>query len=143
MTKQQTLKNSNGNIRLFISDVGMRRKGTLICVHGGPGGDHRGNEGIFDEIAEYCEPLGFSMVQFDMYGAGDSEGKPADITSKTQLADYSSALNFAREKLPGSIHVVGESMGATIAALSWQADVSSHLLLWPAFDLKDTDLKPY
>jgi hypothetical protein len=91
----------------------------------------------------YCGDLGYNLAQFDMYGAGGSDGKPADITLKTQLRDYNSVVDYAAAKLRGPVHVVGESMGATIAALNWRADIASFVLLWPAFDLKDTDLRPY
>lgn len=141
--KTVKLHNANGTIAAYVRETSVPAAGTLVCVHGGPGGDHRGNDGIFDEIAEYCGELDYNIVQFDMFGAGESEGGPADITLQTQLRDYKSALDFAARNLQGSLHVVGESMGATIAALDWKADVATHVLLWPAFDLRDTDLRPY
>jgi len=143
MSKKQKIKNQNGSICVYLTESRRKSVGTLVAVHGGPGGDHRGNEGIFDEIAMYCGDLGYNLAQFDMYGAGGSDGKPADITLKTQLRDYNSVVDYAAAKLRGPVHVVGESMGATIAALNWRADIASFVLLWPAFDLKDTDLRPY
>jgi uncharacterized protein len=137
------LRNSNGEICAYVFDAPDGGRATLLSVHGGPGGDHRGNDGIFDDIASYCGDYGFNLVQFDMFGAGASEGKPQDITLRTQLADYLSVLEFARVALKKPVHVVGESMGATIAALDWSQDVLTYLLLWPAFDLRNTDLQPY
>jgi hypothetical protein len=137
------LHNDNGTIIAYITETPTPAIGTLVCVHGGPGGDHRGNNDIFEAVAKYCGGFGYNIVQFDMYGAGQSEGTAADITLRTQLTDYEYVLDHTLRTLPRPIHVVGESMGATIAALDWKSDVSTHLLLWPAFDLKDTDLKPY
>lgn len=143
MTKEIGLHNQNGQIRLYIAEAPPPAMGTLVCVHGGPGGDHRGNDGIFDDIAKYCGSFRYNIVQFDMFGAGKSDGGPADITLKTQLRDYETALEFATQNLAKPIHVIGESMGATIAALDWKDNVATYVLLWPAFDLKDTDLRPY
>ena len=137
------LKNSNGRIAAYIQEATASPVGTLVCVHGGPGGDHHGNGGIFTDIAEFCGDLGYHVVQFDMFGAGDSDGTPAQITLQTQFADYQTVLEFSKANFPVPVHVVGESMGATIAALDWRRDVASHVLLWPAFDLRDTDLRPY
>lgn len=143
MQRSFELTNENGNIKVYHTPTSRDPVGTLVCVHGGPGGDHRGNADVFNDLAGACGPLGYDIVQFDMYGAGDSDGTAAEITLATQLADYASVLEYARRESPSPIHVVGESMGATIAALDWQSDVTSYLLLWPAFDLRDTDLRPY
>ncbi len=137
------LESSKGSIAVFHSAGMGQANGTLICVHGGPGGDHRGNSGIFDELASVCGPMGYDVVQFDMFGNGQSAGRAEDMTLLSQVADYNAVLGFARKELPSPIHVVGESMGATIAALDWHDDVASYVLLWPAFDLVDTDLRPY
>jgi len=78
-----------------------------------------------------------------MFGAGASEGEPADITLETQLHDYRAAFAYAYAELERPVHVIGESMGATVAALDWSLPAATYVLLWPAFDLRDTDLKPY
>jgi pimeloyl-ACP methyl ester carboxylesterase len=142
---QMTLKinNCNGIICVYITEADVTPVGTLVCVHGGPGGDHRGNDGIFDDIGKYCGRLGYNLVQFDMFGAGESEGTPRDITLKSQFQDYISVLKFVGKHFRVPVHVVGESMGATIAALDWQPGITTYILLWPAFDLRDTDLQPY
>lgn len=143
MEKKFKINNQNGNICLYLTEAGTNCRGTLVCVHGGPGGDHRGNNGIFDDIGQYCGDFGYNLVQFDMFGAGDSDGEPTDITLKSQFRDYVLALEFAEQHLRKPIHVVGESMGATIAALEWRENITTYILLWPAFDLKDTDLRLY
>jgi uncharacterized protein len=143
MTKTIKLKNENGSIAVYITEARARAVGTLICVHGGPGGDHRGNENIFGEIGKYCGSAGYHIVQFDMFGAGKSDGSPDQITLKSQLRDFATVFDYAEKQLRSPIHIVGESMGATIAALAWRPEAATYVLLWPAFDLRDTDLKPY
>src|SRR5579864_198036 len=140
--KRIDLKTGAGTIAAFVT-ASARPVGVLVCVHGGPGGDHHGNNNIFDEIREYAPDLGYSVVQFDMYGSGSSEGTQADVTLATQVADLEATLAFVRASHPVPLHIVGESMGATIAALRWAPDAASYTLLWPAFDLRDTDLRPY
>jgi fermentation-respiration switch protein FrsA (DUF1100 family) len=137
------IRNENGLLAAYVKRSVKAPIGTLVCVHGGPDGDHSGNDKVFDQIAEYCPSLGFSILQFDMFGAGASEGGPADITLESQLRDYRAAFEYALRELGGPVHVVGESMGATVAALDWALPAASFLLLWPAFDLRDTDLRPY
>jgi uncharacterized protein len=143
MPETGSVLGKSGSIAFYHYAGSEPLRGTVLCLHGGPGGDHRGNNGIFDEIAQACCPMGYHVLQFDMFGAGRSSGRPEQITLSTQLNDFRAMLQYARDKLPHPIHVAGESMGATIAALDWQADVASYILLWPAFDLHDTDLRPY
>lgn len=143
MTTSLKVRSKSGMLSAWHTAPRANHRGTLLCLHGGPGGDHHGNNAIFDELRVACVPLGYNVLQFDLFGAGSSDGTPADITLETQVDDYLAVLDFVRHELPGPVHVVGESMGATIAALAWQSDVSSHILLWPAFDLRDTDLRPY
>lgn len=141
-TGEIQLSNENGQIAAHLTRAPDAR-GTLVCVHGGPDGDFHGNEAIFDQVASYAPAAGFNVLQFDMFGAGASDGGPADITLQTQLRDYRAAFAYAQDELERPIHVVGESMGATIAALDWSLPAESYVLLWPAFDLRDTDLEPY
>jgi len=62
----------------------------------------------------------------------------------SQLADYQAILAFAREEFGCRLTVVAESAGATVAALDWnRPEVQDYALLWPAFDLRDTDLRPF
>ncbi len=141
-TTEIQLSNENGRIAAYLTPASDAR-GTLVCVHGGPNGDFRGNEAIFDQIASYAPSAGFNVLQFDMFGAGASDGGPADITLDSQLRDYQAAFSYAERELERPVHVVGESMGATIAALDWSLPAESYALLWPAFDLRNTDLGPY
>ena len=142
-TRTERLRGPNGNLNILIAEAKAPVAGTLVCLHGGPGGDYRGNDGIFDDLRSYCTNFGYNIVQFDMFGAGASDGHPEDITLRSQVGDYESVLAYAQVAFPGDLHIVGESMGATIAALTWKENVTSYLLLWPAFDLRDTDLRPY
>lgn len=140
---KETIRNANGQIAAYVSTADGTGRGTLVCVHGGPNGDHRGNNDVFEELRSYAPSMGYNVIQFDMYGAGNSDGGPADISLRSQLIDYNSVVDFSRERFNVPVHVVGESMGGTIPALEWREGIASYILLWPAFDLRDTDLRPY
>jgi alpha/beta superfamily hydrolase len=137
------LPNANGTLRGRVSGNLKSPKAVIVCLHGQPGGDLNGNTGIFNDIAATAAPLGYAVVQFSFYGAAPSDGRPEEIDLATQQLDYSSVLEYVTSRFDRPIHVAGESAGATIAALSWKPEVETYLLLWPAFDLSDTDLKPY
>lgn len=136
-------RNANGVIRGSLTTPEGDLAGCLICLHGGPGGDLHGNTLVFDQIATRAAPLGFATIQVSMFGSCPSDGEARQTCLRTQTVDYLSILEFARRNLSCPIHVIGESAGATIASLNWLGEVASYVLLWPAFDLADTDLRPY
>lgn len=146
MTKSDfKLSNSNGVIRGKVSKPDGQPVGVLVCLHGSPNGDLHGNTGLFDQLADKVSHLGYVIVQFSMFGSKPSDGHPKDACIRTQLIDYLSIMTFVRTSYDCPVHVVGESAGATIASTKWlpRSEVNSYVLLWPAFDLKDTDLRPY
>ncbi len=118
-------------------------RGVLLCLHGGPGGNLSGNAGGFDPLADLAANAGFATIQFSFYGSAPSDGTQAETSIKTQIDDYTHMLSFAAQTFSCPVHVVGESAGATIVSQCWFRDVKSCLLLWPAFDLADTDLRDY
>lgn len=135
------ITNNNGIIRGMLTKPSLKTKGVLVCLHGGPGGDEHGNTEGFDQLAEMAVDIGYATLQFSFYGNGDSDGDVKDYSLASQLEDFESAISFVKEHFDVPIHVVGESAGATIASLNWREDVASYVLLWPAFDLLDTDLR--
>jgi alpha/beta superfamily hydrolase len=118
-------------------------KGVLVCLHGSPGGDYHGNENIFDQLAHAVLDMGLATVQFSFYGSEPSDGKPAESCLRIQIANFQSVFEYVKAHFNAPIFVVGESAGATIASSVWKSEVAGYILLWPAFDLKDSDLGPY
>ena len=137
------LETSNGIIRGKITKPFGNPVGVLVCLHGSPGGSFHGNNDVFDQIADNMVPHGFATIRFSFYGATPSDGSEQEACIRTQLSDYESILQYTKSLYKCPIYVVGESAGATIASLRWKDFIKSYLLLWPAFDLKDTDLGPY
>lgn len=143
MHEEFEIESQTGLLRGRLTHAEGRLRGVIVCLHGQPGGDLSGNDGIFDELANLSRPLGYTSVQFSFCGAPPSDGSADQITLASQLADYSSVLSFVRTRFQAPIHIAGESAGATIAALRWERRVASYILLWPAFDLADTDLRSF
>jgi hypothetical protein len=143
-TSDFQLTNANGVIRGIISRPNNGQPiGALICLHGSPNGDLHGNAFVFDQISEKAVAMNFLTVQFSMFGSKPSDGQQEKACIRTQLIDYNSILNFSEQNFGCPIYVIGESAGATIASIKWLHKIKGYILLWPAFDLSDTDLKPY
>lgn len=142
-TKTLKIQNDNGTIKGQVSFPTEKTRGCIICLHGIPGGDFHGNTEIFDDITNRLIPHGFAVIQFSFYGAPPSDGDPSDLCLKTQITDYISVIDYVKDEFDSPIYVAGESAGATVVALEWIESVDAYLLLWPAFDLKDTDLRAY
>ena len=86
-------------------------KACLVIVHGF--GEHSGR---YSDIASYLCSKGISVVAFDWYGHGLSEGKRGFILHWKDLRDdLDSALNLAARHYPViPIFLLGHSMGGTI-----------------------------
>ena len=109
-------------IRLFYKTFGELTKGTVLCLHGGPGATH-----------DYMLPLadlskfGYRVVFLDEFGCGNSElpKNPALLNIEygvEEVEGVRKALNL------GKIHLIGSSYGGllTIAyALKYQKNLKS------------------
>lgn len=109
-------------IRLFYKTFGESTKGTVLCLHGGPGTTH-----------DYMLPLadlskfGYRVVFLDEFGCGNSElpKNPALLNIEygvEEVEGVRKALNL------GKIHLIGSSYGGllTIAyALKYQKNLKS------------------
>lgn len=90
---------------LFYRSFGEPKKGTILCVHGGPG---YGQDGM-TRIAEFSAD-GFRVVMYDQLGAGKSE-KPASELLYT-MERYVEEIEGVRQALKlGKVHMYGVSFG--------------------------------
>lgn len=115
----------------------------VVMVHGGPGGDKDGPDGLFIQIASRLVEHNIASLRFDMLGAGASAGDYADMTLADQAEQIECMIQVVREKGCRKLGVLGESLGAASLLLKWPHQVDAAALLWPAIDLMDTSLKSY
>lgn len=133
----------NGKLEARITTPIEQLVGVLLCLHGGPGGDLTGNSGVFDDLAKLAAKLGYATVQFSFFGSGNSDGSQEDISIERHIEDYKHMLSETTSRFDCPLHIVGESAGCTIASRHWLDTAKSYVMLWPAFDLADSDLREY
>lgn len=107
---------------LFYKTFGAPSKGTIVCLHGGPGSTH-----------DYLLPLadlakrGYRVIFYDQLGCGKSE-LPKDPTLFVP-EHYVEELEEFRQKMKlGRMHVVGSSWGGMLSiayALKYQKNLLS------------------
>lgn len=118
--------------------------GTVVTMHGGPGGDRNGPENLFADIEEPLLSLGLAVARFDFRGSGSSAVSPRAATVRGGISDAHAVLNYALEDLPTPVFAIVESMGALMAIASRRLiECQGVALLWPALNLHDTDLRTF
>ena len=109
-----TLEPSDGyvkvlNFRLYYRTFGRPDKGTLLALHGGPGGTH-----------DYLLPLadlvqfGYRVVLYDQIGCGRSE-RPESSKHYTQSRAVDEVEAVRRALRLGRVHLLGSSYGGALA----------------------------
>lgn len=112
--------------RIFFESFSPRNsKGTVLCLHGGPGSPH-----------EYMLPLAhlakydYQVVLYDQLGCGRSED-PHDVNLYT-IERYAEEVEGVRQALQlGRIHLMGSSFGGQLAlvyALKHQSNLRSLII---------------
>lgn len=106
--------------KIFYKIFGDAVKGTVLCLHGGPGMTHDYILPIAD-LAQY----GYRVVFYDQLGCGRSQ-LPAD-KSLFVMERYVEELEEVRRILKlGRVHLLGSSCGGQLA-LAYALEVSEEL----------------
>lgn len=114
----------------------------MILVHGFTGNMH-GPGNIFDKLSNRLQKDGFAVIRFNFRGTPPSEGRFEDMTVKGETKDLKEIIKFAKSRGYKKIGVLGESLGGTILANSYDKSLKVVVFWYPAFDLFDTDIKDY
>ncbi len=94
--------------RLFYEELGNDERGSVLCLHGGPGGTHH----LMRPIADLAQ-FGYRVVLYDQFGCGLSP-RPRSYRGMTieGLADEAEAVR--RELDLGRCHLLGTSFGGAL-----------------------------
>src|SRR5205809_6260573 len=107
---------------LFYRTYGRPTKGTILCLHGGPGATHDYLMSL-EDLAQF----GYRVVLIDQLGCGKSE-RPRG-TELYSIAHNVEEVEGVRKALRlGRVHLMGSSYGGALAiatALKYQRNLRS------------------
>jgi len=111
--------------KLFVRSYGEPVKGTILCLHGGPGATHDYLLSL-EDLAQF----GYRVVLIDQLGCGKSD-RPRD-TSLYSIEHNVEEVEGVRAALRlGKIHLLGSSYGGALAiatALKYQRNLRSLII---------------
>lgn len=121
----------------YTPHVKSAKKRGFIILH--PFGEEKKSAHRFlVELSRALASAGFNILQFDIYGFGDSQGKCADATVATWLADLENIYKtFSEESGSDDIGIIGLRFGAYLGILSVlesRLDIKTLILLEPVLD---------
>lgn len=116
------------DFRGLLAQPAGAARGTVVVFHGNAG--HAGHRAFY---AHALVPLGWRVVLAEYPGYGPRGGAPGEATL---VEDARQTLALVRQAWPGPVLVLGESLGAAVAAgaAALSADLVSGLLLVTPWD---------
>jgi proline iminopeptidase len=95
--------------RLFWKSIGGGERGTILCLHGGPGGNHWFTMPMADMAS-----LGYRVVMYDQFGCGRSD-RPRSFEGYS-IESAAREVDAVRRALRlGRCHLWGSSYGGALA----------------------------
>lgn len=114
-----------GGFRIFYRSEGEPKRGTVLGLHGGPGGAYDYLTPLFDLVSR-----GYRVVLYDQSGGGKSQRLKDPALFNVER--YVEEVDGVRTALGlGKVHLYGHSWGGMLAqayALGHQANISSLIL---------------
>lgn len=94
---------------LYWKSIGESERGTILCLHGGPGGNHWFNMPMADMAT-----VGFRVVMYDQFGCGRSD-RPRSFEGYS-IESAAREVDAVRRTLRlGRCHLWGSSYGGALA----------------------------
>ena len=117
-----------GEFRGLLAEPAGPARGTVVVFHGNAG--HAGHRGYY---AAALNPMGFRVILAEYPGYGPRGG---ELGEKSLIADAEQTISLARERYGAPVLVLGESLGAAVAAqaAARQKDKVAGLLLFTPWD---------
>lgn len=85
---------------------------------------------IFVSLSRALAKLGLTVLYFDYFGDGDSEGDFEEASYDDRIADIKAAFDFVRQTGVDNVGLLGLRWGATLAALVADEISPAFLALW-------------
>lgn len=119
-------------------DVGDpdRSRTLVVMAHGFPGGHKSAHDDLYGELQSALTRREFHTLRFDFRGCGESEGFEEHFTLDSAREDFRHIHLWAREQGYKNMAYIGEGLGASLALLSLDLNISALVLLWPVLDLR-------
>jgi len=95
--------------RVFWKSIGEGERGSILCLHGGPGGNHWFTMPMAD-----MAPLGYRVVMYDQFGCGRSD-RPRSYEGYSIQSSAREAEGVRRALSLGRCHLWGSSYGGALA----------------------------
>ncbi|MCD8526139.1 MAG: alpha/beta hydrolase [Alphaproteobacteria bacterium] len=116
-------------------DAPDTRKTLVLMSHSFPGHKSSNND-FFGDVEHMLTARGHDTLRFDYRGCGESDGKEENYSIDQACEDYQSVLDWCRRDGYSQFIVIGEGLGATIAAMNIGLDIKAFLMLWPVLEPK-------
>lgn len=105
------IKGPGGRLSTFLFTPQSELCALIIICHGFRGAKENGGK-IFP-FARRLNNLGAGVLAFDFSGSGESEGDFSAITLTRQAADLQSVIEYARQRFPVPLILLGRSFGGS------------------------------
>lgn len=110
---------------------------TLVIMSHGYPGNKSGHNDLFGDVEFILADKGYHSLRFDYRGCGESNGREQDFTIGGACEDFQNVLFWAKSNNYKRFVYVGEGIGASLAIMNHDLDVSCYILLWPALDFQE------
>lgn len=116
-------------------DAPDTQKTLILMSHGFPGHKSANNDFLGDLEAMFSA-RGHDTLRFDYRGCGESDGREEDFTLREARADLECVQNWCLREGYSHFILIGEGLGASVAALSMGLNVKAFAMLWPVLEPK-------
>ncbi|MCM1989729.1 alpha/beta hydrolase [Oceanirhabdus seepicola] len=131
--------NNSRGLKIVGNLYGVGSKTLIIMAHGFT--NNKLSNGRFDSLAEDLSNIGYDALAIDFSGCGESDDDA--ITSKNQVDDLNSAIDFALSKGYTKIGLFGNSFGTLACLRSYRKEVITMVLVGALTDRMDYDWNDY
>jgi len=136
MTKPIDIKVNNKTIKGVLENP--QGKILAIIVHGFTG-VMDGYKDINKKLSIVLQEKNYAVLRFNFLGTPPSEGEYRDMTVESQTVELNAVIKHVKSLGYSDIILIGESMGGTIVASSYDDSIKAVVFWYTAFDFADSD----